>query len=158
MKNFFLILLLWLHVFACNVLTAQEKIGETTTLFSNQEPIFLKLKMSVKNVKKNTNDSTYVESILYYKNEAATYDSLKIDLRARGNNRRENCYYAPLKLKLSKYILMSIAKDNPDTITYNGGIETFEFSIYLDSSKKLSKLDDLLGYDVYVEITYDINE
>jgi len=102
MKNFFLILLLWLHVFACNVLTAQEKISETTTLFSNQEPIFLKLKMSVKNVKKNTNDSTYVESILYYKNEAATYDSLKIDLRARGNNRRENCYYAPLKLKLSK--------------------------------------------------------
>ena len=60
--------------------------------------------------------------------------------------------------KLSKYILMSIAKDNPDTITYNGGIETFEFSIYLDSSKKLRKLDDLLGYDVYVEITYDINE
>ena len=102
MKNFFLILLLWLHVFACNVLTAQEKISETTTLFSNQEPIFLKLKMSVKNVKKNTNDSTFVESILYYKNEAATYDSLKIDLRARGNNRRENCYYAPLKLKLSK--------------------------------------------------------
>ena len=102
MKNFFLILLLWLHVFACNVLTAQEKISETTTLFSNQEPIFLKLKMSVKNVKKITNDSTFVESILYYKNEAATYDSLKIDLRARGNNRRKNCYYAPLKLKLSK--------------------------------------------------------
>jgi len=102
MKNFFLILLLWLHVFACNVLTAQEKIGETTALFSNQEPIFLKLKMSVKNVKKITNDSTFVESILYYKNEAATYDSLKIDLRERGNNRRENCYYAPLKLKLSK--------------------------------------------------------
>lgn len=102
MKNLLLILLLWLQVFACNVLIAQEKIGETTTLFSNQEPIFLKLKMSVKNVKKNTNDSTFVESILYYKNEAAVYDSLKIDLRARGNNRRENCYYAPLKLKLSK--------------------------------------------------------
>jgi hypothetical protein len=60
--------------------------------------------------------------------------------------------------QLNRYILMSIDDNNPDSITYNGGIETFEFSIYLDSTKKFSKLDDLLKYDVYVEITYDITE
>lgn len=104
MKNVFLILLLWVCVFPGNQLSAQQTIGETTALFSNQEPLFIKLKLSVKEVKKNTNDSTFLESMLYYKNETAKNDSLKVDLRARGNNRRENCYYAPLKLKLSKSV------------------------------------------------------
>ncbi|MFH6768471.1 hypothetical protein V8G56_06975 [Gaetbulibacter aquiaggeris] len=102
MKKICLILLLWFYVIPGNLLYAQQTIGETTILFSNQEPLFIKLRMSVKDVKKNTNDSTFLESILYYKNEVGLYDSLKIDLRARGNNRRDNCYYAPLKLKLSK--------------------------------------------------------
>lgn len=104
MKNSTLILFLWVCIMPCRVLYSQQTIGETTALFSNQEPLFIKLKMSVKDVKKNTNDSTFIESMLYYKNEAAVYDSLKIQLRARGNNRRENCYYAPLKLKLSKSV------------------------------------------------------
>jgi len=104
MKNFFLILLVWVYAIYGNLLSAQNGIGETTALFSKQEPIFIKLNLSVKELKKNTNDSTFMESILYYKNEMEAYDSLKIDLRARGNNRRENCYYAPLKLKLSKSV------------------------------------------------------
>lgn len=102
MKNIFLILLVGVYVISGNLLYAQQTIGETTSLFSDQEPLFIKLKMSIKSVKKNTNDSTFMESMLYYKNDAALYDSLKINLRARGNNRRKNCYYAPLKLKLSK--------------------------------------------------------
>jgi hypothetical protein len=48
-------------------------------------------------------------SVLYYKNESIVWDSLKIDIRARGNNRRDNCYYVPLRLKLSK----SVAKGTP---------------------------------------------
>lgn len=109
MKNFILILFLSFYFTTFNIILAQENIRETTAFFSNQEPFTIKLRMSIKDVKKNTNDSTYLESMLYFKNEAALYDSLKIDLRARGNNRRENCYYAPLKLKLSK----SVTKGSP---------------------------------------------
>lgn len=102
MKNFIFTLLLSIGLFPFNSLSAQITVGETTALFLNQEPLPIKLKMSIKDVKKNTNDTTFVESMLYYKNNASLYDSLKIELRARGNNRRENCYYAPLRLKLSK--------------------------------------------------------
>jgi hypothetical protein len=109
MKNYFLILLLSVTAINCNILSAQQIVGETTALFSSQELLSIKLRMSIKEVKKNTNDSTYLESKLYYKSEAQVWDSLKIELRARGNNRRDNCYYVPLRLKLSK----SVAKGTP---------------------------------------------
>ncbi|RIA09827.1 hypothetical protein OE09_1673 [Flavobacteriaceae bacterium MAR_2010_72] len=75
-----------------------------TQLFSDQKPLQIQLKFSLKDLKKNTNDSTYMESMLYYKNEATYWDSLKVKLKARGNFRRTNCYYAPLTLKLKKSV------------------------------------------------------
>lgn len=109
MKKIIFYLFLSVLLFSFNELYPQQSVGETTPLFLNQEPVPIKLKMSIKDVKKNTNDSTYLESMLYFKNNSEAYDSLKIELRARGNNRRENCYYAPLKLKLSK----SDSKETP---------------------------------------------
>lgn len=109
MKTFMFTILLSISFFHFHSLSAQITSAESTALFMNQDPLTIKLKMSIKEVKKNTNDSTYMESILYYKNKAEEYDSLKIDLRARGNNRRKNCYYAPLRLKLSK----SVSKETP---------------------------------------------
>lgn len=88
---------------------SQNNLSDPAPLFQNQEPLSIKLKMSIKDVKKNTDDSTYLESTLYYKNNTDAYDSLNIELRARGNNRRENCYYAPLRLKFSK----SESKETP---------------------------------------------
>ncbi len=109
MKKIIIYLFVSVFFFTFNELYPQQNVGETTPLFLNQEPIPIKLKMSIKDVKKNTNDSTYLESMLYFKNNSEVYDSLKIELRARGNNRRENCYYAPLKLKFSK----SDSKETP---------------------------------------------
>ncbi len=88
---------------------SQNNLNEPVPLFQVQEPLPIKLKFSIKDVKKNTNDSTYMESMLYYKNKSMAWDSLKIELRARGNNRRENCYYVPLRLKLNK----SVTKETP---------------------------------------------
>jgi hypothetical protein len=102
MKNSIQILLLSLFTVSYFTTFSQNEISEPTPLFQSQEPLSIKLNYSIKDVKKNTNDSTYIESMLYYINEATEYDSLKIDIRARGNNRRKNCYYAPLRLKLSK--------------------------------------------------------
>jgi len=109
MNKFFFYLFVSVFFFSFKELYPQQTVGEPTLLFLNQDPLSIKLKMSIKEVKKNTNDSTYLESILYFKNSSEAYDSLKIELRARGNNRRENCYYAPLKLKLSK----SDSKETP---------------------------------------------
>ena len=70
--------------------------------FQDQDPLSIQLKFSTRDIKKNTNDSTYITSILLIQNKELSWDSLKIKLRARGNHRRQNCHYAPLKLKLKK--------------------------------------------------------
>jgi hypothetical protein len=97
-----------------NVSIAQDNIDTSTTkmntiLFQNPQPISIKLQFSIKDLKKNTTDSTYIKSSLYFKNAASQYDSIDIKLRARGNYRRTYCYYVPLKLKIKK----SLASGTP---------------------------------------------
>ncbi len=107
MKNRKLILLLSIHLIFVHFSYSQQNISkknskETTALFQSQQPLSIQLKFNIKNIKKNTNDSTYIASTLFYKNEDVLWDSIKIKMRARGNHRRANCYYVPLKLKLKK--------------------------------------------------------
>lgn len=71
-------------------------------LFSTEVPLLLQLRYSNKDMKRETNDSTYLQSMVWFKEANASWDSLPVDLRARGNFRRANCYFAPLKLKLGK--------------------------------------------------------
>ncbi len=108
MKSRMLILFLSIQLIFVNLSysqqTAEKSLEETTALFQKQDPLSLRLNFSIKDVKRNTNDSTYIQSTLAYKNEDSLWKSLKIKLRARGNYRRENCYYVPLKLKIKKSI------------------------------------------------------
>ncbi|MBT8297485.1 MAG: hypothetical protein KJO52_04050, partial [Maribacter sp.] len=96
------------HLLVAQVGWAQVGIGvktkneSVTRLFQERSPLTIQLQFSTKDLKKNTNDSTYFKSFLLLKNEESTWDSLKIKLRARGNHRRKTCYYAPLKLKIKK--------------------------------------------------------
>jgi hypothetical protein len=60
------------------------------------------MKFSSKQVKNETNDSTFIDSFLMYRNTDGGWDSLDIDLRARGNFRRENCSYPPIRIKIKK--------------------------------------------------------
>ncbi|MGI9546154.1 MAG: hypothetical protein ACR2MM_02870 [Flavobacteriaceae bacterium] len=71
-------------------------------LFQDKEPISLKVKYSTKILKRDTNDSTYMSTVLYMENKLGQWDSLPVELRTRGNYRREYCYYTPLKLKMNE--------------------------------------------------------
>jgi len=71
-------------------------------LFSTEEPLELQMRFSSKQIKAETNDSTYIDSFLMYKNTAGGWDSLDVDLRARGNFRRDNCSYPPIRVKIKK--------------------------------------------------------
>jgi hypothetical protein len=71
-------------------------------LFGSEVPLLLQLRYSNKDMKRDTNDSTYLQSMVWFKEANTSWDSLPVDLRARGNFRRENCYFAPLKLKFRK--------------------------------------------------------
>jgi hypothetical protein len=76
--------------------------GQATPLFLEEQPLILGMNYSIKVLKEETNDSTYVSSMLLFTSAGSGRDSMKIRLRARGNYRREHCYYVPLKLELNE--------------------------------------------------------
>jgi hypothetical protein len=72
-----------------------------TALFADNSPLDIKLKISIKDVKAIKNDTIYTSSVMHYK-VGDKWDSMKIDIRARGNYRRKECYYPPLRIKIKK--------------------------------------------------------
>ncbi|MDG1571260.1 hypothetical protein OZ410_02970 [Robiginitalea sp. M366] len=80
----------------------QPVAGETTALFLERTPLELKLRFSQRELLTETNDSTYLNSMLLFRQDGEQWDSLPVRVRARGNFRRENCFLAPIKLRLKK--------------------------------------------------------
>ena len=76
--------------------------GSPSTLFINNEVMYISLKYSNKDIKKETNDSTFITSFLKFKEKEQAWDSLEVRLRKRGNFRLNNCYFAPIKIKIKK--------------------------------------------------------
>ena len=76
--------------------------NETTKLFSNSDALSMKLSYSNKNMKRKTNDSTYIDTDLFYKSEDGSWVNFPVSLRARGNFRRATCYFPPIKMKIKK--------------------------------------------------------
>ena len=79
---------------------SQQK--EIPTIFKDTQPLSLQLSFSMREIKKNLNDTIYYPSFLTYKNDQGVWDSLSVGIRARGNFRRKNCYFPPLRLKMKK--------------------------------------------------------
>ena len=101
------LLIICLFGLSGNILFAQN--SNVTSLFKEEKPFDIKLKFSIKDIKKNTNDSVFMPSVLYYKNESGKYDSLKISIRVRGDYRLKTCYFPPLRIKIEK----SVSKGTP---------------------------------------------
>ena len=86
---------------------AQESKKDTDTvrvskLFRTNENLELKLTFSRKELKKETNDSTYSVTRFAYKAEDGSWDSLTTEIRVRGNYRLKKCTFPPLKFKIPK--------------------------------------------------------
>ena len=76
---------------------------ELTPLFKEEKPLNIKLTVSLKKIRKETNDTTFIASTLYFKDgEKVNWDSIPIRIRARGQFRRENCYFVPMRVKIKK--------------------------------------------------------
>jgi len=84
-----------------------ENIEKVSKLFRSQEILPLKLSYSNKDIKRNTNDSTFIKTDLSYKQEDGTWKTLEVDLRARGYFRRKTCYFQQIKIEIKK----SVAKE-----------------------------------------------
>ena len=74
-----------------------------SSLFINEESLSLKFSYSNKKMRKEASTESYIRSYLSYK-QNDTWDSIPVELRARGNFRRTNCYFPPIKLKIKSSI------------------------------------------------------
>lgn len=98
MKNIFLIVLLCLSELS---VFAQEP--EISRLFSGESPIDIRLNLSLKEVRKETNDTTYMKDIqLHYAEESGVWDSINVKIRTRGDFRLKKCFFPPLRIKIKK--------------------------------------------------------
>jgi hypothetical protein len=78
-------------------------------IFYEQDILPVKFTFSLKDIKKNTNDSTYIDTNLDYQIKDGSWQALPLKLRSRGNFRLRYCYFPPLKLKIKK----GDSKDTP---------------------------------------------
>ncbi len=84
--------------------TAASSHGQdmrTPSLFHDQNSLSIRLSISVRDLRRETNDSTYLPSMLSFKVGEA-WDTIPIDVRIRGNFRKKNCTYPPLRIKFKK--------------------------------------------------------
>ena len=71
-------------------------------LFSTDQPLDLRLSYSVEDLRKLSNDSTYIPAELSYLEISGDWHGLPAEVRLRGGWRKANCQYTPLKMKVSK--------------------------------------------------------
>lgn len=75
---------------------------QSSTLFSEKEPLDLELVTSLNELRNSKSDTTFFSTVLKYKNENGLWDSLQVELRARGNTRRKICHFPPIRIKIKK--------------------------------------------------------
>jgi hypothetical protein len=80
-------------------LSAQD--GEPALLFQQEEGLPLQLITSLRDLKRSNNDTVYFPAMLRYEWNGI-WDSVSVGVRARGNFRRKNCAFPPIRIRISK--------------------------------------------------------
>ena len=76
-------------------------IQKSDSLFNDQDILKIKLSYSNAEMRMDTDDTTFIKvNLEYYNNNK--WESLNVNLRARGNFRRSKCYFPPIKMRIKK--------------------------------------------------------
>ncbi len=130
---------------------AQEVAQDTeqlalTPLFAEEVPLRIKMSYSNKQMRKETNDTTYLESVLSYEDTDGNWKTLDVKLRARGNFRRERCFFPPVKIKIKK-------KKAKGTLFEGNKELKLVLPCLLNKHRNDYVLKELLAYKLYETIT-----
>jgi len=123
-------------------LIKSDALENQLDVFLESDILPLKLSYSIKDIKKETNDSTYIDSKLGYQLNDSSWQFLPVKLRARGNNRLKNCYFPPLKVKLKK-------ADAKHTIFKGHSSLKLVLPCLLESDKNDNILKEYLAYKLF---------
>lgn len=96
------IFLLFSHEFYAQNNVETPTLKPPAELFRTDQTLPIKLSFSIKELKKLTNDSTYINTSLGYLDQDGSQNDIQVELRVRGYFRLKNCYFPPLKVKIKK--------------------------------------------------------
>jgi len=99
--SFLLIAISWSSAFTQHVDQSLNS-HEVSRLFHEEKLLELQLTYSKKDILSFSNDSSYMKSNFRYQTEEGQSKSIDVKIRARGNYRRLNCYFLPLRIKIKK--------------------------------------------------------
>ena len=130
----------------CQKKDTSKKLGKVSKLFSTSAILPVHMSYSNKDLKKLTNDSTYVNINLAYLEDTDTLMTVPVRVRARGNNRRKTCYFTPVKIR--------ITKDNAKGTLFKGNTELkLVLPCFKESSSNDYIIKELLAYKLYETIS-----
>jgi hypothetical protein len=136
MKQFFILLL------TSSLIIAQKTEDK---FFSNNETLEAKISFTPKTLKKSTVDTIYFDTNFAYKIDD-TFQEMEIGLRARGNFRRNTCYFPPIKMKIKK-----IARKG--TLFEGNKNLKLVLPCKLESDKNDNILKEYMAYKLYEQIS-----
>lgn len=119
-----------------------KKLGKVSKLFTTHTMLPVDLSYSNRDLKKHTNDSTYLDTDLRYSDVSDTTTTLPVRIRARGNFRRKNCYFTPAKFKIKK-------KDAKQTLFKGNKELKLVFPCLKETNANDNVIKELLAYKLF---------
>ncbi len=114
-------------------------------LYKDQTPLEIKLGYSNNDLNRNTNDSTFIITSMAYLNEGK-WAEIEVNLRARGNFRRNECYFPPVKMKIKK-------KQYEGTLFDGNKTMKLVLPCKIESEKNDNVLQEFIAYKIYEHIS-----
>ena len=126
------------------ILSGQNEL-KSDQLYKDQTPLEIKLGYSNKDLNRNTNDSTFIITSMSYLNEGK-WSEIEVNLRARGNFRRNECYFPPVKMKIKK-------KQYEGTLFDGNKTMKLVLPCKIESEKNDNVLQEFIAYKIYERIS-----
>lgn len=126
------------------VLFGQNEL-KSDKLYKDQTPLEIKLRYSNNDLNRNTNDSTFIITSMAYLNEGK-WAEIEVNLRARGNFRRNECYFPPVKMKIKK-------KQYEGTLFDGNKSMKLVLPCKIESEKNDNVLQEFIAYKIYEHIS-----
>lgn len=134
-----------IFIFLISVVASAQKELKSDLLYNDQVPLKIKLNYSNKEMNAKTDDSTFIETTMEYLHEGK-WVSMEVQLRARGNFRRSQCYFPPIKMKIKK---------NQREGTLFDGNKTLKLVMpcKIESENNDNILQEFIAYKIYEKIS-----
>jgi hypothetical protein len=126
-------------------LLSGQNTQKSDELYKDQTPLEIKLGYSNKDLNRNTDDSTFITTSMSYFHNDKWLD-IEVNLRARGNFRRNKCYFPPVKMKIKKAQYSGTLFDGNKTMK-------LVMPCLIENENNDNVLQEFIAYKIYEKIS-----